>query len=74
MDINGAKALRERLGSKGGEEAPRSPADVPEDAPPVYQWLGVSQPASERPPVAADDDEDASSGTSLFRRLGLSFR
>jgi hypothetical protein len=76
MDIKGAKALRERLGSKGTDESlPVSPGTgVAEDAPPVYQWLGVSQPASERPPVAADDDEDASSGTSLFRRLGLSFR
>jgi hypothetical protein len=76
MDIAGAKALRERLGSKGTDEAPPAPtdADVPEDAPPVYHWLGVSQAAPETPPAAADDEADARGSTSLFRRLGLSFR
>jgi hypothetical protein len=74
MDIAGAKALKERLGSKGTDEAPpvSTDADVSEDAPPVYQWLGVSQAAPETPPVA-DDEPDAPTA-SLFRRLGLSFR
>lgn len=70
MDIAGAKALRERLGLKGADEAPpASTADVPEDAPPVYHWLGVAH----EPPRDADDDPAARSA-SLFRRLGLSFR
>jgi hypothetical protein len=76
MDIAGAKALKERLGSKGTDGAPPVSADaeVPEDAPPVYHWLGVSQAAPETPAVAADDEENPRGGTSLFRRLGLSFR
>jgi hypothetical protein len=74
MDIKGAKALKERLGSNGTDEAPSvsTDADVSEDAPPVYQWLGVSQEVPETQPEA-DDEPDAPT-TSLFRRLGLSFR
>jgi hypothetical protein len=72
MDIAGAKALKKRLGSNGADEAPAAPVDVGEDAPPVYQWLGVSRPARETPPVG--DDETEVRSTSLFRRLGLSFR
>ena len=74
MDIKGAKALKERLGHNKADEAPPVRADVADDAPPVYQWLGVSQAAPETPPAAVDDEEDARGSTSLFRRLGLSFR
>jgi len=73
MDIAGAKALRERLGSKGAHVAPPVSVDVPEGAPPVYHWLGVRQPASGNPPSDADDAA-AAQGASIFRRLGLSFR
>ena len=74
MDVNGAKALKRRLGPDVTDEAP-APAsvDVPEDAPPVYHWLGVSK----APPEAAsvrDDDEPEAGRVSLFRRLGLSSR
>ena len=57
MDIAGAKALKQRLARNGAKAAPRVRADVdiPEDAPPVYHWLGVGQSASSAP--AADDDE-----------------
>jgi hypothetical protein len=75
MDINGAKALKKRLGLNGSAKA--SPAavdvDVPENAPPVYHWLGVSHAAPETLPDDADD-EPAGQAASLFRRLGLSFR
>jgi hypothetical protein len=72
MDIAGAKALKERLGRKAVEEDARpDPADVPEDAPPVYHWTGISKPD----PVAADsDDAPAERGVSKFLRLGLGFR
>ena len=75
MDINGAKALKKRLGPNGADEAPpASPsAEVPEDAPPVYHWLGVGQ-AEPEVPSADDDEEPAARNASLFRRLGLSFR
>ena len=73
MDVAGAKALKKRLGHKGTEEAPPASADVPEDAPPVYHWTGVSKPPPNSPPKLTDDDA-ATQGASLFRRLGLSFR
>ena len=71
MDINGAKALKARLGEMAAEdEAPRAYADVHEDAPPVYKWTGVSRPDS-----AADREEmPADRSVSRFVRLGLSFR
>ena len=74
MDIKGAKALKERLSARGADEAPPVAADVdvPEDAPPVYQWLGVSRPTPEAPGV--DDDDEPAAAASLFRRLSLSFR
>jgi hypothetical protein len=74
VDINGAKALKKRLGQNGADEAPPAPAaDVHEDAPPVFHWLGVSQTAPETPP-ADPDDAPENRGASMFRRLGLSFR
>jgi hypothetical protein len=75
MDINGAKALKKRLSLNGTGEVARAPvgADVAEDAPPVYHWLGVPHAAADREPPVADDDP-ANSGTSLFRRLGFNSR
>jgi hypothetical protein len=70
MDIAGARALKERLGEKAAENAPRAPADVHEDVPPVYHWTGVSQPE----PKADLDDSPADRGVSKFLRLGVSFR
>lgn len=71
MDINGAKALKERLGQDGVEAPPSTdPADVPADAPPVYHWTGKTPPdsasseAADSPPPAA----------SLFSRLSLGLR
>jgi hypothetical protein len=75
MDIAGAKALKQRLGGHGADEAPAAARakGVPADAPPVYQWTGVSKAPPEAP--SAGSDEEISPGrASLFRRLGLSFR
>ena len=73
MDINGAKALKKRLGPNGTDEAPPASADVPEDAPPVYRWLGVGQ-APPDTPAGDPDDEPAAPNASLFQRLGLTLR
>jgi hypothetical protein len=75
MDIAGSKALRERLGSKGEAEPQPAHADVevPEDAPPVFQWFGVSPPERGAPPADADGGPLVAA-SSLFSRLGLSFR
>jgi hypothetical protein len=75
LDIAGAKALKQRLGQNGADEA--SPAadavDVPVDAPPIYHWTGVSKVPAEMPSSTAAD-EFASVDASLFRRLVPSFR
>jgi hypothetical protein len=72
MDINGAKALKERLGERAAEDTGPPPrADVHEDAPPVYRWTGVSRP---HPAAADSDDAPADRGVSKFLRLGLGFR
>jgi hypothetical protein len=73
MDIAGAKALKERLGPSGADDAPSAgePADVPADAPPVYHWTGKTPLDA----PAADVEEPAGKdNTALFRRLSLSFR
>jgi hypothetical protein len=71
VDINGAKELKQRLGTNG--EVEPQPAcldvDLSEDAPPVYRWLGVSRSRLECPPE--EFDEPAARSTSLFSRLGL---
>jgi hypothetical protein len=68
VDINGAKALKKRLGQKGADEAPPTSVEVSEDSPPVYHWLGIRQSA---PETLAEIDHGTRSA-SLFRRLGLS--
>jgi hypothetical protein len=75
LDIAGSKALRERLALNGEAEPQPALADieVPEDAPPVFQWFGVSPPERGAPPADADGGPPAAA-TSLFSRLGLSFR
>lgn len=75
MDINGAKALKQRLERHGTRSAPAAAngRNVDADAPPVYHWTGVSKPPTQDPPAPADDEPQAASA-SLFRRLGLSFR
>ena len=73
MDIAGAKALKKRLGLNGVDEVPPAAesTDVPADAPPVYHWTGVNKPPDQSP---ADEGSASVAGTSLFRRLVLSFR
>lgn len=73
MDIAGAKALKQRLGPNGVDDAPRASVEVPADAPPVYHWVGVSNLADRTPP-ADTDEASATDSASLFSRLGLSFR
>ena len=58
MDIAGAKALKDRL--RSDEEVEPQPAradvDVPEGALPVFQWLGVTPPERQAPPIDGDDE------------------
>jgi hypothetical protein len=59
VDIAGAKALKERLGRMGAQEPAPAERDlhIPENAPPVYHWLRVSQLAPST--HSADNDESA---------------
>lgn len=72
MDIAGAKALKERLGPNGDESPPRpTHVDLPEDAPPVYHYVGVSERAPETLDAVPDEEAPAGRGRSLLRRLRL---
>ena len=72
MDIEGAKALKRRLGSNGADEALPvvEPAEIPADAPPVYRWTGKTPPAT----APSEVEDDAPRSASLFSRLSPSFR
>lgn len=72
MDINGAKALKKRLGLNGAGEAPPAadPTEVPADAPPVYHWTGKTPPETS----SEAEEDSASRRASLFSRLAVSFR
>lgn len=64
MDVNGAKALQQRLGPNTEFDAASATADVSGDAPPIYRWTGVAQsaPSAEAAPTTR---------RSWLRRLGL---
>ena len=74
MDIAGAKALKERLGSKAADRASTAPVEIPEDAPPLYHWTGIPRPPSR----AFSDEPETAPGNdtrpSRFRRLLFSLR
>lgn len=71
MDINGAKALKKRLGQNGAAPPTVERAEVPADAPPVYHWTGKTPAESGR--LEPDEDSEPRSA-SLFSRLAPSFR
>ncbi len=73
MDIDGAKALKERLGRRGAVKSPPAPVEVPEDAPPVYHWLGIGKSPTDTAP-APKDDTPADDRASWFARAGLRSR
>jgi len=75
MDIAGAKALKERIGTNEADEAPFAPGESAEDAPPVFNWFGVRHRKPEAmDPAAEIEDQQHARAASLLRRLGLSFR
>ena len=67
MDIAGAKALKERLGHKAAAATPQASAHVPQDAPPVYHYVGLSETPPEPPP--GESAEPHRQPRSLFRGL-----
>jgi hypothetical protein len=73
MDIEGAKALKRRLGPGEAQDSslPVDSVEIPADAPPVYHWTGKT-PSETRTTDA--EEQQAADGAALFRRLGLSSR
>jgi hypothetical protein len=47
MDIAGAETLKGRLDAGSADDVPNPSVDIPEDALPVYRWLGISPPSPE---------------------------
>jgi len=45
MDIDGAKALEERLARSGATRPQPASGDIPEGAPPVYRWFAFGRNA-----------------------------
>jgi hypothetical protein len=74
MDVNGAKALKRRLGTEGADEAlpVLESADIPAEAPPVYHWTGKTPAATDA--AATDDGVAPPRRASLLSRLSLSTR
>lgn len=74
MDVNGAKALKRRLGVNAADKAPpvSRRGDIPEDAPPVYHWTGVMKPPTE--PSTGENEPALRPAAPVLRRLGTSFR
>lgn len=62
MDIAGARTLKGRLDSSSTDEARGLSADVPQDALPVYQWLGISPRSSETSPEPQADEAPETPG------------
>jgi hypothetical protein len=73
MDIDGAKALKERLERRGAAEPRAASVDVPADAPPVYHWLGVGS-TPDRAVAAAPDKAAGGNRRSWLGRARLGFR
>jgi hypothetical protein len=69
MDIDGAKALKERLARSGRALARTASLDVPADAPPVYHWFGHGRKADGAAPAPDDGASQEDGSASLGRDL-----
>jgi hypothetical protein len=54
MDIDGAKALKERLARTAWVKARPASVVAPDDAPPVYRWFSVGRDRDGAAPAAGD--------------------
>jgi hypothetical protein len=72
MDIDGAKALKERLARTGAVAAQRASEVVPEHAPPVYHWFGVASTPDRAMP--ASDEALGGNRKSWLGRARFGFR
>jgi hypothetical protein len=54
LDIDGAKALKERLARSGRVPAQPASIEISEDAPPVYHWFSARTSSDSAPPAPSD--------------------
>lgn len=54
MDIDGAKALEERLARSGAAEPLPGSGDIPDGAPPIYRWFAFRKNAEGVTPASSD--------------------
>lgn len=72
MDIDGAKALKERLARTAWAKARPASVEVPAaDAPPVYHWFSAGRNADGAAPAPSSGDAVSADGSSTLGRLGL---
>ncbi len=62
MDIDGAKALEERLARSGSAKAQPASADIPEDAKPIYRWFAFRTNADGATPASNDRESGPALG------------
>jgi hypothetical protein len=63
MDIDGAKALEERLARSRAARPEPASGDIPEGAPPIYRWFAFGKSADGATP--ASTDRSAENGSPL---------
>jgi hypothetical protein len=71
MDIDGAKALKERLARTAWVKSRPAPVEVPDGAPPVYHWFSVGRNADASAPSSGDAVSVDGSSTLGSAQLGL---
>lgn len=71
MDIDGAKALKDRLARTAWARARPASIEVPDDAPPVYHWFSVGRNADGTVPSSPDAASADDSSLLGPGRLGL---
>jgi len=71
MDIDGAKALKERLARTAWVKARPASVEAPDGAPPVYHWFSVGRNADGAEPSAGDAVSGEGSSTLGPGRLDL---
>jgi hypothetical protein len=61
MDIDGAKALEERLARGRAAKPQPTSGDIPEGAPPVYRWFAFGRDADAAASATSDGSGDKGS-------------
>jgi hypothetical protein len=63
LDIDGAKALEERLARNGAAKPRPAAGDIPEGAPPIYRWFAFGSSVDAATPASGNGS--AESGSTL---------